>query len=453
MLGGRRGKIGRAMPEAVIRRMVDFALSDGMPQLSKLADLRSQNDLATSTIADNIGVKYVKDPDSGTFCVESHEWPKLNAEFGFNGLLSRRIQGQFSYASQTVWSIGKKVSSFGTQNADLRGLGAVWQVFPGSIEPFVDAQDFSGRVDAVYTWVDSSDESWQTSYREAVGKSGETQSESSAGLARFTSRDELLFSLRSLEMNVPWIDRVFLVTAGQRPSWLAESHPKLVMVNHSDIFADTKNCLPTFNSHAIESQLANIKGLKEHFLYVNDDVFFGRPLHPNTFFGPGGQAKYALSDRHFAAESAATLEVNQAANNNRNLVVDRFDRTTSRKFKHVAHPQRLTIHRLIHEEYPNIVSEISRHKFRHNDDLSIPSSLAHQFAARMGFGYPTSVDYQYIDIGADNFYLNILRFVRMRNPEMFCINEVFSSDDEINRGAIVRRLLENKFPLKSSFEK
>lgn len=99
------------------------------------------------------------------------------------------------------------------------------------------------------------------------------------------------------------------------------------------------------------------------------------------------------------------------------------------------------------------MSEISRHKFRHEDDLSIPSSLAHQFAARMGFGYPARVDYQYIDIGADTFYLDILRFVRMRNPEMFCINEVFSNDDEINRGMTVRRLLENKFPLKSSFEK
>lgn len=453
MLTGRRGKIGRAMPEAIIRRLVDFALFDGSSRLSTIADLRSQNDLTTTTIADEIGVKYVKDPASGTFCVESDDWAQLNFEFRLKGLVSQQIQGQFSYAAQTVWSIGEKVSSFATQNADLRGAAAIWQVFPGRIEPFADAQDFSGRVDAVYTWVDSSDKSWRTSYRETLRKNGETPSESSAGIARFTSRDELLFSLRSLEMNVPWIDRVFLVTAGQRPSWLAEGHPKLVMVNHSDIFADTKTCLPTFNSHAIESQLANIRGLKEHFLYVNDDVFFGRPLHPNTFFGPDGQSKYALSDRHFAAESSSTLEVNQAAANNRNLVVDRFDRTTSRKFKHVAHPQRLTVHRRIHEEYADLVSEISRHKFRHEDDLSIPSSLAHQFAARMGFGYPASIDYQYIDIGADTFYLDILRFVRMRNPEMFCINEVFSNDDETNRGTTVRRLLENKFPLKSSFEK
>lgn len=121
MLTGRRGKIGRAMPEAIIRRLVDFALIDGASRLSTIADLRSQNDLTTTTIADEIGVRYVKDPRSGTFCVESDDWAQLSFEFRLKGLMSQQIQGQFSYAAQTVWSIGEKISSFGTQNADLQG--------------------------------------------------------------------------------------------------------------------------------------------------------------------------------------------------------------------------------------------------------------------------------------------------------------------------------------------
>ena len=42
----------------------------------------------------------------------------------------------------------------------------------------------------------------------------------------------------------------------------------------------TRRVLPTHNSHAVESQLHHIPGIAEHFLYSNDDMFFGRPLQP-----------------------------------------------------------------------------------------------------------------------------------------------------------------------------
>ena len=45
--------------------------------------------------------------------------------------------------------------------------------------------------------------------------------------------------------------------------------------------------LPTFNSHAIEMNVHRIEGLADHFLYMNDDTFIGRPLQPETFFKNG----------------------------------------------------------------------------------------------------------------------------------------------------------------------
>ncbi|OOK70478.1 exopolysaccharide phosphotransferase cpsY domain protein [Mycobacterium kansasii] len=42
----------------------------------------------------------------------------------------------------------------------------------------------------------------------------------------------------------------------------------------------------------MESQLHHIPGLSEHFLYSNDDMFFGRPVKASMFFSPGGVTKF-----------------------------------------------------------------------------------------------------------------------------------------------------------------
>ena len=55
-----------------------------------------------------------------------------------------------------------------------------------------------------------------------------------------------------------------------------------------EFFADT-SVLPIHNSHAVEAQLHRIDGLAEHFLYSNDDMFFGRPVEPELFFSPAGR--------------------------------------------------------------------------------------------------------------------------------------------------------------------
>lgn len=102
--------------------------------------------------------------------------------------------------------------------------------------------------------------------------------------------DELRYSLRSLDQYAPWVRTVHLVTDDQIPAWLRTHTPGLHVVSHKEIF-DDPNQLPTFNSHAIESQLHHIEGLSEHFLYFNDDVFLERPAVPQDFFLTNGLTK------------------------------------------------------------------------------------------------------------------------------------------------------------------
>ena len=62
-----------------------------------------------------------------------------------------------------------------------------------------------------------------------------------------------------------------------------------------EFFADPR-VLPTHNSQAVECQLHHIPGLAEHFLYSNDDMFFGRPVARTMFFSPGGISMFIEAD-------------------------------------------------------------------------------------------------------------------------------------------------------------
>ena len=453
MLAGWRGKIGRNLPEPLVRRMLEATLKAPSSDVTyTIMQLRKDAERVSTRIAADLGIAFDRAGPGLPFTIHSGNWERLRDALRSTGLVVQKLHHAHSNAAAAAWSVSVATAPTGGV-ADLRGCGAVWQAFPGGLEALVDAQDFTGTVDAVYTWVDANDPVWNSAYQAQLRAAGRPAGDSAVNRARFASRDELRYSLRSLEMNLPWIDKIYLVTAGQRPAWLAEEHPRLTVVDHREIFSNPDRCLPTFNSHAIESQLPNIPGLSEHFLYVNDDVFFGRYLHPNTFFGPAGQAKYCLTKGHFAQAENPGLPINQAAANNREVILERFSRTASRKFQHVAHPQRLTVHRRIHEDLGPRIAEIATHRFRSATDLSIPSSLAHQYAARLGMGYPTSVQYQYVDLGSDRFHLDMLRLARNIDLDMFCINEVLSTVDENQRSQVVDEFMSTRFPVSSSFEK
>ncbi|MDR0449403.1 MAG: Stealth CR1 domain-containing protein [Rickettsiales bacterium] len=136
-------------------------------------------------------------------------------------------------------------------------------------------------IDLVYLWVDGSDKKWLAKKNAALG----VARGSGVAARRWRDNDELKYSLRSVEKFAPWINHIFIITDGQRPKWLA-NNPKITIVDHKEIIDE--KYLPTFNSVTIESNIYKIPGLSEHFLYANDDMFFGRPVQPDFFFDKKG---------------------------------------------------------------------------------------------------------------------------------------------------------------------
>lgn len=183
--------------------------------------------------------------------------------------------------------------------------------------------DVIGPIDVVYTWVDGADPRWNEARIAALGsRQTVTPQHAATDAARFRSHDELRYSLRSLSMYAPWVRTIHIVAAGQVPYWLDTGHPQINLVDHREIFPE--HCLPVFNSHAIESRLHHIPGLSERYLYLNDDVFFGRSVGPDLFFHGNGLAKFFPSSALIDHGPRAPHDdpVTSAAKNNRQLIAD-----------------------------------------------------------------------------------------------------------------------------------
>uniref|UniRef100_A0A3P8VBN5 N-acetylglucosamine-1-phosphotransferase subunits alpha/beta n=1 Tax=Cynoglossus semilaevis TaxID=244447 RepID=A0A3P8VBN5_CYNSE len=110
--------------------------------------------------------------------------------------------------------------------------------------------------------------------------------------SRFEDNEELRYSLRSVERHAPWVRHIFIVTNGQIPSWLNLDNPRISVVTHQDIFLNSSQ-LPTFSSPAIETHIHRIPGLSQKFIYLNDDVMFGKEVWPDDFYSHSkGQKVY-----------------------------------------------------------------------------------------------------------------------------------------------------------------
>ncbi|MFF8954318.1 stealth family protein [Streptomyces sp. NPDC014894] len=312
--------------------------------------------------------------------------------------------------------------------------------------------DIRFPVDAVYTWVDGQDPAWLRRRQEAQGQ---PYHEEAANTARFASRDELRYSLRSLRQNAPWIRRVFLVTDDQTPSWLDPSAEGITLVSHRDIFTDP-SVLPTFNSHAIESQLHHIEGLSEHFLYFNDDMFLGRPVTPQDFFHANGLTKFFPSPALIPMGDPGDedVPVSAAGKNNREVLDSRFHTVITHKMKHIPYPLRRSVLAEIETVFADRHRATAAARFRSLDDLSIASSFHHYYAYQTSRAVPGQVSYAYVDLAHPDTGRRLGQLLARRNRQAFCINDTISTDEDVEgQQLLLEPFLEAYFPVPSLFER
>ena len=158
------------------------------------------------------------------------------------------------------------------------------------------------KIDIVYLWVDSTDKSWRAEkdkWYEIINGQKPIY-KGAAGEERFRDNGELMFSFRSVAECVPWINHIYIITGfNQVPKWLDTNHPKITIVPHEQIIP--ADALPTFNATAIEMCIPNIPGLSEHFILMNDDMFFNKKVSPSFFYDAHGRAIFNYSKSAYDA--------------------------------------------------------------------------------------------------------------------------------------------------------
>ncbi len=329
--------------------------------------------------------------------------------------------------------------------------GQSWPTLVGMFAPQV--RDVTFDIDIVFSWVDGAAIEWQRTRARrmksyVVGEGDDSQ-------ARFRQLDELKYALRSVHLFAPWIRNVYIVTDSPRPEWLAE-HPRVTLVPSEQFFADPA-VLPTHNSQAVESQLHNIPGLSEHFLYSNDDMFFGRPVTPELFFSPGGVTKFieATTRIGMGESNLRRSGFENAARVNRSLLQQRFGRSITRHLEHTATPLRKSVLRELEREFPEDFARTAASTFRSATDVSVTNSLYHYYSLVTGRAVmQTDATVRYVDTTMRAGLSDMTRLLKRRDVDLFCLNDgSFPELTAEDRAAAVRSFLDSYFPIAAPWER
>ncbi len=329
--------------------------------------------------------------------------------------------------------------------------GRTWRTIAGMFDPH--PLEVTEDIDIVFSWVDGSSSDFQ---RQRAAQLAEyVVGDGDDGPARYRHVDELRYALRSVHMYAPWVRRIFIATDSPAPAWLLD-HPKVTIVRSEEFFADP-SVLPTHNSHAVEAQLHRIPGLAEHFLYSNDDMFFGRPLEPEMFFTPAGVTKFVECEVRIGAGDPALhrsghdngLRVNRA------LLRERFGRTIVRDLDHCAAPLRRSVMAELEQAFADDFARTAASRFRSATDISVTNSLYHYYALLTGRAIATRAPrVGYAQTTLASGLKRMERFAERANLDMFCLNDGGESEvPEELRVRAIRSALERMFPVRAPWER
>lgn len=315
-------------------------------------------------------------------------------------------------------------------------------------------------IDIVITWVDGCDEEFlrQKIWFEKQLSDKFFVKPEITDMARYESKDELRYTLRSIEKYAPWVNRVYLVTNGTLPQWLNKSAPKLTTVSHHEIIE--KKYLPTFNSHVIESHLHKIPNLSEFYLYFNDDVMLARPVSPKYFFTAGGLVKLFVTNSRLPNSKISLYDTptQWAAKNSRDMIYKHFGHFPNAMFAHTFHPQLRSLNEAIEQRWSDVFNSFRLNRFRSDNDLAVATFLHHHYAILSGKAIAKKTSCMYFNvrsIASKQIYKTLLaRKGKSAAPYSMCLNDTIStsSSGDFDYQFEMTDFLEKYFPTPSVFE-
>lgn len=329
-------------------------------------------------------------------------------------------------------------------------------------------------IDFVVTWVDGGDKEWQ---KEKARYSPDAESDDRP--ERYRDWDLFKYWFRGVEKNAPWVRKVHLITCGHLPDWLNTENPKLHIVHHEDYMPE--ECLPTFNSNAIEMGMHRIEGLSDYFVYYNDDIFPVGPLSPEDFFKNGLPCDM-LAFQPVVANPANPVMSHLYLNNS--LVISKyFDKRENvkkqrGKYFKIGYPPLYFFYNLLELAFPlftgfytshgpspfckstfydlwekeeALLLATERERFRSRNDITI--YLFREWQKLSGNFHPENVErwFQYFDVKDDNGKL--VSALKKQKAKVICVNDANDTIDFERAKADIEGAFAQILPEKCSFEK
>lgn len=314
-------------------------------------------------------------------------------------------------------------------------------------------------IDIVYLWVDGSDPHWQMRRHQAclrdadegqgtLGRYGNVQ-------GRYRDNGELRFNLRALERFFPQHGHIYIITDGQRPSWLRPS-TGLTVLDHRDLLPAA--ALPVFDSGHIESYLHHIPGLSERFVYLNDDVFFGAPVDTALWFGASGVAVFT---EELVVPDYDCLQPLEDSLVNASLLSRAWLSTQDPAYRHLRHifahsPRPMFKSVLIELERmaPELFSQVRSTVFRSWAVPPLIPDLVPRWMLQTGHASLQEADFMYLCTGDEDTDDQFRQLSACFGSLLFfCINdtsdEIAADMPELQR---IRQTLARLLPVPSRFE-
>lgn len=258
-----------------------------------------------------------------------------------------------------------------------------------------------------------------------------------------------------------------MVHDGQRPHWLVPDSDQLnipiILVNHSQIFGTNfRTSLPTFNSQAIECHLHCIPGLSEHFIYLNDDMFFGNHVQPADFFSDGvplfnfkGYVPVGPKKKGMSQHAMAWI-------NNRNVLKKLFPHFAKKlNSRLLAYPSHQGVPMLKSSfaslwENPDInplLIRTSESQFRQSSNLYIIGLLVY-YCKLSECGKKGRRTEAYMELNDMTDMKRSFREMCQSTAQQFCINDcVKTREVRLRAKRIMTLFLNKKFPVQTIAEK
>lgn len=297
-------------------------------------------------------------------------------------------------------------------------------------------------IDYIFPWVNPNDEYWRLQfykYRRPDDRLG----------CRFRDFGLLQYVFRGIAKNMPWINKVHIILSqdSQVPLWL--NTETVNVIYHKDYIP--KEFLPTYNSHTIESYLGNIKGLSEHFIYGNDDVYLMGPSSPEDWFSEEGKPKIRYIESN-KANSSFKQFCKKIFNDVAKSIGDQTNTEYYLRPSHYSTPLRLSSIReasvLLKDRIKNGTSMFRNFNINYNYYIFAAYMILKNQNEKV---YDRDTFGKYLSMTTYDDVLEIAEFIKTKEAKVVCINDTEKTD--ISNIRLVVKAFQERFPEKCKYEK